>query len=171
MSRSERRIDDRYELLDELATGGVGTVWRCRDVRSGSEHTVTLLRPRPNRQDAALEAIVPVLNAIEQLAHPHIVVTDEVVAGEDWIAVIAQPTPADDLHSLLRQHGPMPPPKPRTSGHSSAKPSPPRTTSASHTASSSRPPCCSNPRGRPVDGPAERLRDGRPGSLRGAAGC
>ena len=51
MSRSEWRIDDRYELLDELATGGAGTVWRCRDVRSGAEHTVTLLSPRPNRQD------------------------------------------------------------------------------------------------------------------------
>jgi len=109
MSHSQRQIDDRYELLDALTTNDAGTVWRCRDVHSGSEHAITLLRPRRNRQDEALAALVPVLNGIEQLAHPHIVVAEEVVAGEDWIVVVTQPIPADDLHSLLELHGPMPP--------------------------------------------------------------
>jgi serine/threonine-protein kinase len=109
MSHPQLRIADRYELLDELETGGAGTVWRCRDLRSGFEHAVTILRPQPIYQDEALSKLLPLLDAVAQLAHPHIVAADDVVSGEGWIAVVTRPLPADSLRSLLLRHGPVPP--------------------------------------------------------------
>ena len=109
MSQPRPRIDDRYELLDELETGGAGTVWRCRDLRSGSEHAVTILRPQPAYQDEALSKLLLLLDAVAQLAHPHIVAADDVASGEGWIAVVTRPRPADSLRSLLLRLGPVPP--------------------------------------------------------------
>jgi serine/threonine protein kinase len=109
MSHPRLRIDDRYELLDELETGGAGTVWRCRDLRSGAEHAVTILRPRPAYQDEALSKLLPLLDAVAQLAHPHIVAADDVASGEGWIAVVTRPLPADSLRSLLLRQGQVSP--------------------------------------------------------------
>ncbi|MCA1735487.1 MAG: serine/threonine protein kinase [Actinobacteria bacterium] len=65
-------VDDRYELLDVLASGGMATVWRARDRRL--ERLVALKRPHPapagdpTHQRIELEARV-----LGSLSHPNLV--------------------------------------------------------------------------------------------------
>lgn len=65
-------IDDRYELLEVLASGGMATVWRARDTRL--ERFVALKRPHPAPAASNLhERIAREARAIAGVSHPNLV--------------------------------------------------------------------------------------------------
>ena len=45
MTRSGLLLDDRYQLAEPIAAGGVGQVWRATDLLLDREVAVKMLRP------------------------------------------------------------------------------------------------------------------------------
>jgi serine/threonine-protein kinase len=66
------RIDDRYEIIDVLGSGGMGHVYRARRIRLGDEVAIKVMQRRqvrrPNPRSVLRES-----RACAQLRHPNIV--------------------------------------------------------------------------------------------------
>jgi serine/threonine-protein kinase len=109
VSASEWRFGDRYEVLDGIGSGLSGSVWRARDLRTGTECALKALRPELIQDAAAVSRFYSVVNAVAGLGHPNIVAADEVVARDGQLALVSRLIRGDGLLTLLARNGPMPP--------------------------------------------------------------
>jgi serine/threonine protein kinase len=94
-----RVVDGRFELLERLGSGGMGTVWRARDVGLHREVAIKEVRPA----DAALfennpalaaqqrERVMRESRALARLQHPNVVSIYQIIESDDspypWIVM------------------------------------------------------------------------------------
>ena len=65
-------IDDRYQLDEVIASGGMASVWRARDTRL--DRLVALKRPHPGALDDTVhQRMEREARAAASLSHPHLV--------------------------------------------------------------------------------------------------
>jgi serine/threonine-protein kinase len=77
-----------YEVLGELGSGGMGTVYRARDTRLGREVAVKVLREQIASDKAAVARFEREARAVAALSHPNILaIHDFGVEGEAFYAV------------------------------------------------------------------------------------
>jgi serine/threonine-protein kinase len=67
------RIDDRYEILDALGSGGMGAVYRARRLRLGDDVAVKVMQVTPDAAAESRERFLRESRACAQLRHPNIV--------------------------------------------------------------------------------------------------
>ncbi|HSM43379.1 MAG TPA: serine/threonine-protein kinase, partial [Acidimicrobiia bacterium] len=73
-------INDRYELLEVIASGGMATVWKSRDTRL--DRLVALKRPHPGPPgDGSAERLIREARAAASLSHPNLITVYDF--GED----------------------------------------------------------------------------------------
>lgn len=120
-----RLIDGRFELLDRLGSGGMGTVWRARDIVLHREVALKEVRPAdPAMQDAdpararmLSERVLREARALARLAHPQVVTIHHIVESADspypWI--VMELVRGHSLHDRLGQ-GPLAVPEALTVG-------------------------------------------------------
>ncbi|WP_223836079.1 serine/threonine-protein kinase [Streptomyces venezuelae] len=113
-------IDGRFELVAPLGSGGMGTVWRARDIALHREVALKEVRPpdpataaaQPGLADQMRERAVREARALARLAHPHVVTIHHIVEppegadGHPWI--VMEMVRGGSLHDRL-ESGPMPP--------------------------------------------------------------
>ncbi|MGI5404457.1 serine/threonine-protein kinase [Streptomyces sp. CA-135486] len=111
-----RLIDGRFELLGRLGSGGMGTVWRARDIVLHREVALKEVRPAdpamhdadPARARMLSERVLREARALARLAHPHVVAIHHIVEGADgpypWI--VMELVRGQSLHDRLVQ-GPL----------------------------------------------------------------
>ncbi|MFJ3925352.1 serine/threonine-protein kinase [Streptomyces sp. NPDC090022] len=114
-----RVVDGRFELLGRLGSGGMGTVWRARDI--GLQREVALKEVRP--ADPAMAEANPELalqlrrraireaQALARLAHPNVVSIHQIIEPDDgshpWI--VMELVRGGSLYDRIAQ-GPLPTP-------------------------------------------------------------
>lgn len=67
------KIDDRYEIIDALGSGGMGHVYRARRVRLGDEVAIKVMQATPEAPPESRERFLRESRACAQLRHPNIV--------------------------------------------------------------------------------------------------
>ena len=67
------RIDDRYEIVDVLGSGGMGQVYRARRLRLGDEVAIKVMQATHLAPPEARERFLRESRACAQLRHPNIV--------------------------------------------------------------------------------------------------
>jgi serine/threonine protein kinase len=67
------RIDDRYEIIDALGSGGMGHVYRARRFRLGDEVAIKVMQATADRPPEMRERFLRESRACAQLRHPNIV--------------------------------------------------------------------------------------------------
>ncbi|MEV0596303.1 serine/threonine-protein kinase [Nonomuraea cavernae] len=108
-----RLVGGRYELLDQLGRGGMGIVWRARDVTIGREVAVkqVLLPPglSPADQAALRHRLIHEARTAAGIRHPAVVAVHDVVedAGEPWI--VMELVRGRSLDQVVKTGGPMSP--------------------------------------------------------------
>ncbi|WP_257155661.1 serine/threonine-protein kinase [Streptomyces sp. Ru87] len=115
MSGAGEIIGGRFELLERLGSGGMGTVWRARD--SALEREVALkevrpLDPAPAEADSGLsrmlrERVLREARALARLSHPHVVTIHHIVDADPYPWLVMELLPAKTLEDRLAG-GPLP---------------------------------------------------------------
>ena len=71
------RIDDRYEIIDILGSGGMGQVYRARRIRLGDEVAIKVMQTAQTAPPESRERFLRESRACAQLRHPNIVAMGE----------------------------------------------------------------------------------------------
>lgn len=114
-----RLIDGRFELAGPLGSGGMGTVWRARDIALHRDVALKEVRPpdpataaaQPDLAVQLRERAVREARALARLAHPNVVTIHHIVEpadgaeGHPWI--VMELVKGGSLHDRLAS-GPMP---------------------------------------------------------------
>jgi len=100
----------RYRLQAPLGKGGMGEVWLAWDPSLRRNIALKLLRPGGRADADAIRRFEREAYATSQLRVPHTIQIYDFGASDDGIYYIAMEyLPGTDLHSLVREHGPLPP--------------------------------------------------------------
>ncbi|WP_415839454.1 serine/threonine-protein kinase, partial [Nocardioides zeicaulis] len=103
-SRTATVVAGRYVLLDQVGAGGMGSVWRARDERTGHEVALKVL----GRHGAALLARFVREQAV-RVRHPHVVAPHGWAAEDDLVVLAMELVRGGSVADLLREHGPLDP--------------------------------------------------------------
>ncbi|MEU5881772.1 serine/threonine-protein kinase [Spirillospora sp. NPDC047279] len=99
MTSGQKVVDDRFELVDRLGSGGMGTVWRARDLALHREVALKEVRPAgadPVRDDPKLarmmrERVMREARALARIDHPNVVrihhIVDEPDMDYPWLVM------------------------------------------------------------------------------------
>ncbi|MFG2022649.1 serine/threonine-protein kinase [Streptomyces sp. NPDC048825] len=72
-------IDGRFELIDRLGSGGMGTVWRARDSVLHREVALKAVRADAATSDALRERVLREARALARINHPNVVTIHHIV--------------------------------------------------------------------------------------------
>src|SRR5258708_36818236 len=109
MSRIPWRVGDRYELLSQLGAGPSCAVWRGRDLVTGAELAIKVLRPEVVQYPDAFDGLRLTLGRVAALGHPGIAEVGDTVVQDGWAALVGRLVPGGSLRGLLEHGGPIPP--------------------------------------------------------------
>ncbi len=99
---------DRYEIIEELGTGGMGRVYRAEDTKVREQIALKLIRPEVAADKETIDRFRNELKTARRVRHKN--VTGMYDFGEDqgthYIAM--EYVPGEDLKSLIRRVGELP---------------------------------------------------------------
>jgi Tol biopolymer transport system component len=104
---AQRRVADRYVILETLGTGGFGAVYRARDEILDRIIAVKVARPRVD-DPSAVERFEREARATARLEHPHAVRLYDAGRDEKSLFLVLELVGGESLQGRLR-HGPLPP--------------------------------------------------------------
>ena len=103
-------LDGRYELVDHLATGGMGAVFRARHVHLRKEVAVKVLRPDLTSSSEIVERFRREAEIASALEHDNIVrVTDFGRSPEGYLFLVMELLTGESLFDRLRRESFLPP--------------------------------------------------------------
>ncbi len=104
MTRSSRTpLAGRYLLIDQIGVGGMGSVWRARDLRSRRFVAAKVL----GQHDAGM-LLRFVREQSVRIDHPHVVAPNGWAAEDDLVVLTMDLVRGGSVQTLLRDHGPLP---------------------------------------------------------------
>lgn len=96
-------IAGRYSMLDQIGAGGMGSVWRARDQRTGEIVAVKVLG-----QHSAALLIRFVREQAVRVRHPHVVAPISWAADDDLVVLAMDLVSGGSVQDLLDEHGTLP---------------------------------------------------------------
>jgi eukaryotic-like serine/threonine-protein kinase len=106
-------VAGRYELLDRIGQGAMGTVWRARDqvlAREVAVKEVRLPDLMPARDRAILrERTLREARVSAKLSHPCVVTVHDVIETDGTPWIVMELVTARSLERVLAEDGPLPP--------------------------------------------------------------
>lgn len=99
-------LADRYELLEDLGSGGMATVWRASDLRLGREVAVKVLRPSLASDPTFRDRFDREARHVASLTHPNIVTVHDSGSEGDSYYMVMEPVRGESLESKLASTSP-----------------------------------------------------------------
>ncbi len=101
-----KTIGGRYEILDEIGSGGLSTVYRAKDLVLRRKVAIKLLKPQSSSQ--YIIRLQREAQAICQLKHPNIIEVYDFFMTDDNVPVLAMELiNGEALDQFLKRNGPM----------------------------------------------------------------
>ncbi|WP_369029531.1 serine/threonine-protein kinase [Streptomyces adonidis] len=101
-------VDGRFELLERLGSGGMGTVWRARDAVLHREVALKAVRPDAAATDAVRERVLREARALARLSHPNVVTVHQIIDDGPHPWIVMELVPGVSLDKRL-ESGPLTP--------------------------------------------------------------
>ena len=102
-------IADRYQLIEQIGTGGMATVWKARDTLLGRFVAVKRLLPHLAGDPEAAERFKREAHAAAQLSHPGIVTVFDTGEDADGPFIVQELVDGTTLAAHLAHTGPLGP--------------------------------------------------------------
>lgn len=103
-------IEDKYQLVGELGSGGMGTVYRAQRLLIGDEVAVKILHPQHVSEPQATERFRREAQAAARLKHPNAVsIYDFGVTNEGLVYLVMELVEGQSLREIIKQQGPLTP--------------------------------------------------------------
>src|SRR5215471_4873529 len=113
LSGPGRVVAGRYELLEQIGQGAMGTVWRARDLvltRDVAVKEVRLPELMPDRERTILrERTLREARVSAKLSHPGVVTVYDVIEADGTPWIVMELVAARSLDRVLAEDGPLPP--------------------------------------------------------------
>ena len=101
-------LERTYELLERLGGGGMGVVFRARDLRLGRDVAIKLLRPSDVDDERLRRLFEREARATAQLLHPNIITLHHVGEHEGHPYLVLELLSGETLASRLARRGRLP---------------------------------------------------------------
>ncbi|WP_189707214.1 protein kinase domain-containing protein [Streptomyces phaeofaciens] len=108
MSASGDMIDGRFELVERLGSGGMGTVWRARDTVLHRDVALKAVRPDAEASAAVRERVMREARALARLNDPHVVTVHQIIEAHPHPWIVMELVPGQSLQQRLSE-GPLSP--------------------------------------------------------------
>src|SRR6266508_4335479 len=109
---SERLIADRYALARMLGRGGMGVVWRARDVLLDRDVAIKEVQLPPSlnsdERQSMRARVLREARAAARLNHPNVVTLYDVVREEGRTFIVMELVEAPTLAAVVHERGPLP---------------------------------------------------------------
>jgi nitrous oxidase accessory protein NosD len=106
---SPRKRLGRYQLLEKLGQGGMGTVYLAQDTRLDRRVAIKLLPPESVNDDAAVARFQREARALAKLSHPGIVQAYDTETEEGKHFLVMEYVEGSSLGHVLKEQGRLPP--------------------------------------------------------------
>ncbi|MFF2365212.1 serine/threonine-protein kinase [Streptomyces sp. NPDC058122] len=103
MNASGDMIDGRFELIDRLGSGGMGTVWRARDTVLDRDVALKAVHPEAEASHAVRERVLREAKALARLNHPHVVTVHQIVDTQPHPWIVMELVPGQSLQQRLSE--------------------------------------------------------------------
>jgi serine/threonine protein kinase len=104
-----RLLAGRFEILEEIGRGGMGTVFRVLDRKIGEEMALKLLRPEVAADNTVIERFKNELKVTRRITHKNVCRMHDIHEDEGTIFVTMENVPGEDLKSLVNRAGRLSP--------------------------------------------------------------
>ena len=101
----DRLVGGRYLLGEHLGSGGMGSVWRAVDRRTGDEVALKVLGQHDPGSATLLRFV---REQAVRVRHPHVLAPVGWVAEDDRVALATRLVRGGTVEDLLAEHGPLP---------------------------------------------------------------
>ena len=95
----------RYRVTGELGTGGMGSVYRVRDIELDEDVAVKVIRPEIACDPDATQRFVRELKLARRISHRHVVRMYELMEDRGVRFIVMEYVAGEDLGKLLRRSG------------------------------------------------------------------
>ncbi|UCC83804.1 MAG: protein kinase [Gemmatimonadota bacterium] len=100
---------NRYEVMEQLGSGGMGEVYRVLDTEIDEEVALKLLRPEITLDPQLVERFRNELKLARRISHPNVCRVYDIGEHEGLYYITMEFVPGEDLLSVLRRSGPLDP--------------------------------------------------------------
>ena len=101
-------LNNRYQLLERIGTGGMADVFRARDLMLERTVAIKILHEAYSDDKAFQDRFRMEARAAANLSHPNIVTVHDFGYDHEQLYIVMEYIPGKDLKTLLRQRGRYP---------------------------------------------------------------
>jgi Protein kinase domain len=98
-------LGSRYLLVDKIGHGGFGTVWRARDLVTGSLCAIKVLQKEYAADPASVSRFVRERTALLRFRHPNVVTLYDMVVEGEYLALVMDLIADGDLAAYQHRRG------------------------------------------------------------------
>jgi serine/threonine-protein kinase len=98
-------LNNRYQLLERIGTGGMADVFRARDLMLERTVAIKILHETYSNDKAFQDRFRQEARAAANLSHPNIVTVHDFGFDHDQLYIVMEHIPGKDLKTILRQRG------------------------------------------------------------------
>jgi len=103
-------LDGKYEIVERLAAGGMGEVYRARHIHLQEHRVIKILRSDKATDSQALQRFVQEARIATQIKHPNVAILYDFSRLEDGsFYMVWEHIAGEDVGSALRTRGPLDP--------------------------------------------------------------
>ena len=102
-------LDGKYEILDRLAAGGMGEIWRARHVHLQELRVIKILRADRATDPHALQRFAQEARIATQIKHPNVAILYDFSRLPDGsFYMVSEHIEGEHVHDWLKTHGVFP---------------------------------------------------------------
>lgn len=102
-------LNNRYELLKEIGSGGLSTVYLARDTRINKAWAVKIVKTETNNKvNQVRDSIIQEAQMMKSFNHSSIPIVADIINTSGYLAIVMDYIEGETLESIVKEYGPQP---------------------------------------------------------------